>query len=38
MIVTSGGRFAGYGFYVLKGEPVFLWSVKWEADLRIGEL
>src|SRR5208337_1202800 len=22
MIVTSGGRFAGYGFYLLKGKPV----------------
>jgi len=24
MIVTQGGRFSGYGFYVLKGKPVFL--------------
>jgi arylsulfatase len=37
MIVTSGGRFAGYGFYLLKGKPVFLWNLvdlerlKWEA-------
>jgi len=37
MLVTSGGRFAGYGFYLLKGKPVFLWNlvdlerVKWEA-------
>ncbi len=37
MIVTSGGRFAGYGFYLLKGRPVFLWNlvdlerVKWEG-------
>ena len=37
IIVTSGGRFAGYGFYLLKGKPVFLWNlanlerVKWEA-------
>jgi arylsulfatase len=37
MILTSGGRFAGYGFYVLKGKPVFLWNlidlerIKWEA-------
>ena len=23
MIVTQGGRFAGYGFYLLKGKPVF---------------
>ncbi len=27
MILTSGGRFAGYGFYLLKGKPVFLWNV-----------
>jgi len=26
MIVTQGGRFAGYGFYVLKGKPVFLYN------------
>ena len=37
MILTSGGRFAGYGFYILKGKPVFLWNlvdlqrVKWEG-------
>jgi arylsulfatase len=37
MILTSGGRFAGYGFYLLKGKPVFLWNmidlkrVKWAA-------
>ena len=24
MIVTSGGRFTGYGFYLLKGRPVSL--------------
>jgi arylsulfatase A-like enzyme len=38
MILTSGGRFAGYGFYLLKGKPVFLWNlldlerIKWEGD------
>ena len=38
MILTSGGRFAGYGFYVLKGKPVFLWNlidlkrIKWEGQ------
>jgi hypothetical protein len=38
MILTSGGRFAGYGFYLLKGKPVFLWNlvdlkrVKWEGS------
>lgn len=37
MIVTQGGRFGGYGFYVLKGKPVFVWNllsykfVRWEA-------
>jgi arylsulfatase len=37
MIVTSGGRFAGYGFYLLDGKPVFLWNlvdlerIKWEG-------
>jgi arylsulfatase len=37
MILTSGGRFAGYGFYLLKGKPVFLWNlvdrkrIRWEA-------
>ena len=27
MLITQGGRFAGYGFYVLKGKPVFLWNL-----------
>jgi hypothetical protein len=27
MIVTQGGRFGGYGFYVLKGKPVFLYNL-----------
>ncbi len=37
MIVTSGGRFGGYGFYLLEGKPVFLWNmvdlnrIKWEG-------
>ncbi len=37
MILTSGGRFGGYGFYLLQGKPVFLWNladlkrVKWES-------
>lgn len=37
MLVTDGGRFAGYGFYLLKGKPVFTWNlvqmarVKWLA-------
>ncbi len=38
MILTSGGRFAGYGFYLLEGKPVFLWNMldlqrlKWQGD------
>lgn len=37
MILTSGGRFAGYGFYLKDGKPVFLWNlvdlkrVRWEG-------
>ena len=37
MLVTQGGRFAGYGFYLLDGKPVYLWNlfgmqrVKWEG-------
>jgi arylsulfatase len=37
MLITQGGRFGGYGFYVLKGKPVFVWNlldlkrVKWEG-------
>jgi arylsulfatase len=37
MMLTSGGRFGGYGFYLLKGKPVFLWNladlkrIRWEA-------
>ena len=27
MILTSGGRFCGYGFYLLKDKPVFLWNL-----------
>jgi arylsulfatase len=38
MIVTEGGRFGGYGMYLLKGKPVFLWNlldlkrVRWEGS------
>ncbi len=38
MIVTEGGRFGGYGMYLLKGKPVFLWNlldlkrVRWESN------
>ncbi len=37
MIVTEGGRFGGYGLYLLNGKPVFLWNlldlkrVRWEG-------
>ncbi len=37
MIVTRGGRFGGYGLYLLKGKPVWLWNlldlkrVRWEG-------
>jgi hypothetical protein len=37
VIVTSGGRFGGYGFYILDNKPVFLWNlvdlkrIKWEG-------
>ena len=26
MLVTDGGRFGGYGFYILKGKPVFVYN------------
>ena len=38
MIVTRGGRFGGYGMYLVKGTPVFTWNlldlerVRWEAE------
>jgi hypothetical protein len=38
MIVTQGGRFGGYGFYLLKGKPVFLYNffdlgrVRWDGS------
>ena len=37
MLVTQGGRFGGYGFYIVKGKPVFTWNlvdlkrVRWEG-------
>ena len=37
IIVTHGGRFAGYAFYLLKGKPVYTWNlfgmerVRWEG-------
>jgi len=41
MILTSGGRFAGYGFYLLDSKPVFLWNLidlerlRWEGPDRL---
>jgi arylsulfatase A-like enzyme len=37
MLVTDGGRFGGYGLYILKGKPVFVYNFvnlerfRWEA-------
>jgi len=37
MLITQGGRFAGYGFYVKKSKPVFVWNlldmerIRWEG-------
>jgi arylsulfatase len=37
MLVTQGGRFGGYGFYIAKGKPVFVYNfvdlkrTRWEA-------
>ena len=39
MLITQGGRFGGYGFYLLKGKPVFLWNlvdlkrIRWEGPV-----
>jgi arylsulfatase len=41
MIVTEGGRFGGYGLYVLKGQPVFVYNFlnlerfRWESPLAL---
>jgi hypothetical protein len=38
MLVTEGGRFGGYGLYLLKGKPVFTYNLltlltaRWEGD------
>jgi arylsulfatase A-like enzyme len=40
-IVSEGGRFGGYGFYLLKGKPVFTWNllglrrVRWESPVAL---
>lgn len=42
MILTSGGRFGGYGFYLKDSKPVFLWNMvdlerlKWEGTEALG--
>ncbi|MCP8937934.1 arylsulfatase [Alsobacter sp. SYSU M60028] len=39
VVVTEGGRFGGWGLYLLKGKPTFTWNlldlrrVKWTGDL-----
>jgi arylsulfatase A-like enzyme len=35
MLLTHGGRFAGYGFYLLKGKPVFLYNLAGVARYRV---
>jgi len=41
MLVTQGGRFGGYGFYLLKGKPVFTWDlldlkrIRWEGPTAV---
>jgi hypothetical protein len=38
-----GGRFGGYGFYLLKGKPVFLWNLvdlkrpRWEGTTALSK-
>jgi arylsulfatase A-like enzyme len=38
MLATQGGRFGGWGFYLLQGKPVYVWNlldlkrVRWEAS------
>ncbi|MCC6719477.1 MAG: arylsulfatase [Acetobacteraceae bacterium] len=37
VLMTDGGRFAGYSFYILRGRPIFAWNligaeiVKWQG-------
>jgi arylsulfatase A-like enzyme len=35
MLVTSGGRFGGYGLYLLKGKPVFVYNFYNMARFRV---
>jgi arylsulfatase A-like enzyme len=42
MLATQGGRFGGWGFYLLKGKPVYVWNlldlkrVRWEGKEALG--
>ena len=42
VLLTQGGRFGGWGFYLLKGKPVFTWNlfglqrVRWEGPEVLG--
>lgn len=37
MLLTQGGRFGGYGLYLMKRKPVFVWNlvdlarIRWEG-------
>jgi len=39
MLITQGGRFGGYGLYLLKSQPIFLWNlvglkrIRWEGPI-----
>ncbi len=35
MLVTAGGRFGGWGFYLLKGKPIFVYDLLDLARLRV---
>jgi arylsulfatase A-like enzyme len=38
VLITQGGRFGGYGFYIVKGKPTFTWNlvdlkrIKWQGS------
>ena len=36
MIATLGGRFSGYGLYLLKGKPVFVYNMSLHLALTVG--
>jgi arylsulfatase len=39
MLITQGGRFGGYGFYLKDSKPVFVWNlvdlkrIRWEGPV-----